>query len=151
MLTFIKRLASISDISVAREAVVPLFILSLTAEERSRSRHRIQTPEGQGVLLRLPRGTVLQHGDFLQAETGEVIRVAAKPESVFTVRGKQPLELLRAAYHLGNRHISLEITPNYLRLSPDPVLKKLLEQLEVEIIEEILPFQPEIGIYGHNH
>jgi urease accessory protein len=58
---------------------------------------------------------------------------------------------LKAAYHLGNRHVAVEITPTYLRLSPDPVLQTMLEQLGVEIKEEISPFQPEAGAYGHNH
>jgi len=128
---------------------VSILTLSLTAEERTRTRHRFESSDGQVLLFRLPRGTVLQHGNILEAETGELIKITAKPEPVLTITASTPLMLLKAAYHLGNRHIALEITPNYLRLSSDLVLKKMLEQLGVEIQEEILPFQPEIGAYSH--
>ncbi|MCP2732339.1 urease accessory protein UreE, partial [Limnofasciculus baicalensis] len=125
---------------------------SLTASERTRTRHRFDTPDGESLYLRLPRGTILQDGDLLRSQIGDVvIRIAAKPEDVLTVTTQKPLDLLRAAYHLGNRHVPLEITPNYLRLSPDPVLEAMLEQLGLNVKSEILPFHPEIGAYGHNH
>lgn len=128
------------------------FTLSLTAEERTRSRHYFETSEGQGVHLRLPRGTVLHHGDLLRAEAvGPLVRVEAKPEPVLTVRASYPLALLRAAYHLGNRHVPLEVTETYLRLAPDSVLETLLEQMGLEVIEEVLPFQPEAGAYTDSH
>ncbi len=151
MLTFTKRLSQATDIPVGSRHVLPILTLSLTAEERTRSRHRFETPEGKALFLRLPRGTVLQDGDLLQSETGDAIAIVAKPEPVLSVTAKNPLDLLRAAYHLGNRHIPLEIASTYLRLSPDPVLKGMLEQLGVEVHEEVLPFQPEIGAYGHRH
>ena len=104
------------------------------------------------MFLRLPRGTVLRDSDILQSETGSsLVRVSAKPEPVLTVTAQTPLDLLRAAYHLGNRHVPVEITPIYLRLSPDPVLRTMLEQLGMEVQEAVLPFQPEIGAYGHTH
>jgi urease accessory protein len=128
------------------------FTLALTAEERKRSRHRFETENGKVVFLRLPRGTVLQDGDILQDETHDVsVRITAKPESVMTVSAHSPLDLLRAAYHLGNRHVPCEITTTHLRLSPDPVLCSMLEQLGLEVKEEFLPFQPETGAYGHGH
>ncbi|HIK06517.1 MAG TPA: urease accessory protein UreE [Trichormus sp. M33_DOE_039] len=145
MLTLTQRKPPNSETTVA-------FTLALTAEERTRSRHRFETEDGQVAFLRLPRGTVLWDGDILQDETNSsLIRITAKPEPVFTVIGATPLLLMRAAYHLGNRHVSVEITPNYLRLSPDPVLRTLLEQMGLEITEEIVPFQPELGAYGHHH
>ncbi len=126
--------------------------LSLTAEERTRSRHHFETTDGQPIYLQLPRGTVLRDGDLLQSETdGVVVRVIAKPEPVFTVTADNFLELLKAAYHLGNRHVPLEITPTYLRLAPDPVLRDMLEHRGMHIVEEIQPFQPEVGAYGHGH
>jgi urease accessory protein len=126
--------------------------LSLTAQERTRSRHRLQMEDGQVVFLRLPRGTVLRDGDILLDETtGSLVRITAKPEPVLTVVAKTTVDLLKAAYHLGNRHVAVEITPTYLRLSPDPVLQAMLEQLGVETKEEISPFQPETGAYGHHH
>lgn len=146
MLTFTQRLSEVDvDITVS-------FILSLTAFERTRTRHRFETPDGQSLYLRLPRGTVLHDGDLLQSEQDNVvIRIAAKPEPVLTVTSQTNLDLLRASYHLGNRHVPLEVTASYLRLSPDPVLQTMLEQLGLEVKEEVVPFQPEIGAYGHNH
>ena len=127
--------------------------LPLNAEERTRSRHRFETADGKIFILNLPRGTIVCDGDFLQADTGEIVRISAKPEPVLTVRANTPLILLKAAYHLGNRHVALEIRETYLRFSPDPVLRSLLEQLssDLEIEEEITPFYPEIGAYHRHH
>jgi urease accessory protein len=126
--------------------------LPLTAEERTRSRHHFETADGQWVYLQLPRGTILQNGDLLQSTDGAILRVIAKPEPVLTVTAHTPLDLLQAAYHLGNRHVSLEITPTYLRLAPDPVLRDLLVHRGLHLTEEIQPFQPETGAYGqHQH
>ncbi|WP_299487589.1 urease accessory protein UreE [Acaryochloris sp. IP29b_bin.137] len=128
--------------------------LALTAEERTRSRHKFQIPEGQTVFLRLARGTVLYDGDLLRSESDTVLRIVAKPEPVFTVQAPTPLDLLRGAYHLGNRHVPLEITPTCLRLAPDSVLQNMLEQLGMDVTEELHPFQPEAGAYGqqgHHH
>jgi len=126
------------------------FTLALTAEERTRSRRRYELAE-QSLVLNLPRGTVLQDGDLLQSDTDDsLVRIVAKAEPVITVTAQTALDLLRAAYHLGNRHVPLEIAPSYLRLSPDPVLQSLLEQLGLQVTESILPFQPEAGAYGHH-
>jgi urease accessory protein len=132
--------------------------LPLTAEERRRSRKQFLTAEGIEVRLHLARGTVLQHGDLLASKidanaTRQLVRVVAKPESVITVTAHTSLELLRAAYHLGNRHIPLEITLDYLRLEPDSVLADMLHRMGLNVTEEILPFQPEAGAYAshHNH
>lgn len=145
MLTFTQRLSADVNIPVS-------FSLALTAEERTRTRHRFEVPEGQVIYLRLPRGTVLHNGDLLKSEGGDVVvRIVAKPEPVITVTSQTPVDLLRASYHLGNRHVPLEVAPHYLRLSPDPVLQAMLEQLGVAVKEEVLPFQPERGAYGHHH
>lgn len=125
-------------------------VLSLTAEERSRSRHPFETDDGKAVYLHLPRGTTLREGDWLQAESGELAQVRAKPEPVLTITAERAIDLLQAAYHLGNRHVSLEITETYLRLSPDSVLQDLLNHRGLTVIEEIAPFQPETGAYGHH-
>jgi urease accessory protein len=128
------------------------FIIPLTAEQRNRSRQTIELSSTQKIYLRLPRGTVLEDGDLLQSETQEnIAQIIAKPEPVITVKAKTELDLIRAAYHLGNRHVPLEITANYLRLSSDSVLESMLVKLGLEIIEEIAPFDPEKGAYGHHH
>lgn len=126
--------------------------LSLTAEERTRSRHRYTVDDGTEVYLELPRGTVLKGGDYLGAEDhAQVLQVLAKPEAVMTVKAQTGFDLLRAAYHLGNRHVPLEVAADYLRLSPDPVLAHMLEHLGLQVISETLPFEPESGAYGHAH
>ena len=129
--------------------------LSLTADERTRSRFRYDLPDGTIVHLQLPRGTVLQDGDRLRSDTGETWRITAQPETVLTVTAATTLELLLATYHLANRHVPLEVTAEYLRLAPDSVLKAMLvEQLHVQVVEEIAPFCPQAGAYqahGHSH
>lgn len=148
-LVFIRRLFKTEK----READL---MLALTAEERMRSRHKFQTSEGQTVFLQLDRGTVLYDGDLLQSDSDTVLRIVAKPEPVLTVQAATSLDLLRSAYHLGNRHVPLEITPTCLRLAPDSVLRNMLEQLGMDVAEEMHPFQPEAGAYGsqgnhHSH
>jgi urease accessory protein len=126
--------------------------LPLTAEERTRSQYRFQTTNGENLHLRLPRGTVLKDKDLLTTEQADfVVKVVAKPEAVYTVLTNNSLLLLKAAYHLGNRHIALEVNPNYLRLLPDPVLKKMLESMGLQVREEVMVFYPEIGAYVHHH
>lgn len=145
MLTFTKHLPGNPD------AVVN-FCLPMTADDRTRSRHRFETDAGELLHLRLPRGTVLRDRDLLQSEDGScLVLVSAKPESVLTARASTGLLLMRAAYHLGNRHVALEVADNYLRLSPDSVLQGMLEKLGLEVIEEIVPFQPDMGAYAHSH
>lgn len=125
--------------------------LALTAQERTRSRHRFTTVEGEIVYLNLPRGTVLQDGDLLHDDSKTtLVRVCAQLEPVMTVNTTNSLELLKAAYHLGNRHVPVEISEHYLRLAPDSVLQKMLEQLNFEVISEIMPFNPEQGAYKHH-
>jgi len=145
MLTFTQLNPPNSDAKVS-------ITLSLTAEERTRSRHKFILADGQEVFLRLSRGTVLNNGDILTDETQSIyMGIIAKSETVLTAYAEIPL-LLRAAYHLGNRHVPVEITPTYLRLSPDTVLAAMLTQLGLEIKEEVVPFQPELGAYGnHSH
>ena len=129
-----------------------LLTLALIAEDRTRSRHRFMTVEGEEINLQLQRGTVLREGDILADEHNLAIaKVIAKPEPVITVTAKHPLEFLRAAYHLGNRHIALEVTETYLRLTPDSVLENMVLQMGLTVVHETQPFQPESGAYHHHH
>jgi urease accessory protein len=128
------------------------FTLALTAEARTKTRQRLEIAEEKWVGLRLPRGTVLKDGDLLLSEEDKVVvRIVAQPEPVMTVRGETQLDLLKAAYHLGNRHVPIEITPEYLRLTPDSVLHSLLIRMGLQVTEEIAPFYPETGAYSHSH
>ncbi|MFN4195618.1 MAG: urease accessory protein UreE [Thermosynechococcus sp.] len=125
--------------------------LSLTAEERCRSRLHCHSDEGESLYLKLPRGITLQPGDRLQNEEGTVmVMVQAKAEPTLKVMAATPLGLLQAAYHLGNRHVPLEIHTDYLRLGADPVLQTLLEQRGLKVTFEVAPFCPERGAY-HAH
>lgn len=131
--------------------------LSLTAEERSRSRHPHITESGREVYLQLKRGTNLRHGDRLQAADDNldlIVEIIAKPERVMVVTAVAPLDLLQATYHLGNRHVPLEITDDRLYLLPDPVLQDLLHQRGLNVAIADRPFQPQAGAYDatpHHH
>ncbi|OYT97348.1 MAG: urease accessory protein UreE [Pseudomonas sp. PGPPP3] len=126
--------------------------LLLNFEARSKSRLRCFTTTGEDVGLFLERGQpALQQGDCLQALDGRVVRVCARPEALLHVTCANAFELTRAAYHLGNRHVALQLGDGWLRLPDDYVLKAMLEQLGacVELIEA--PYQPEQGAYGGGH
>lgn len=127
------------------------FNLALTAEQRSKTRQYVENVNEETIYLRLPRGTTLKEGDLLKSETGELFgQVIAKPEPVITVTAQNSLDLIKAAYHLGNRHVPLEISQKYLRFSPDPVLSSMLLKIGLTLQEEITPFYPEQGAYGHH-
>jgi urease accessory protein len=126
--------------------------LELTAEERFKSRFPFTTAAGQEVYVQLERGTVLHNGDRLQSADGDlVVSIVSRPESLLAVSSENPLKLLQAAYHLGNRHVALEMENNHLYLQVDPVLREMLEHrgLNVQVIDR--PFDPEPGAYEHHH
>lgn len=131
----------------------PAWVLSLTAEERTRLRGRCRTRCGRELVLQLPRGRALEPGEWLAEQPGEaaVVQVQAAPEALLQVRSGDSLALLEAAYHLGNRHVALEIHPGELRLLQDPVLAHLLEHRGLQVVPLQAPFQPESGAYGPAH
>jgi urease accessory protein len=129
--------------------------LELPFELRSRSRFRARLGSGEEVGVVLPRGAILRGGDRLLADDGRVVEVAAAKESVSIVRSMDPQQLARAAYHLGNRHVALQIGAGWLRYVHDHVLDAMLVQLGLQVISEHAPFEPEGGAYhgehGHEH
>jgi urease accessory protein len=128
--------------------------LALTAHDRTRSRHRFVAIDGTPIQLNLPRGSLVRGNTLLASADGLRVRVVAKPEPVLRVTADSPLALTRAAYHLGNRHVPLEITPDSLTLEPDAVLEAMLLQLGGLTVESLVrPFEPEAGAYhgGHAH
>lgn len=125
--------------------------LTLPFELRQKSRLRARLDSGEEVGLFLPRGTVLRHGDRLRATSGLVIEVHAAPETVSTARADDPLLLARAAYHLGNRHVALQLGSGWLRYPHDHVLDGMVRELGLDVICERLPFEPEAGVYGGGH
>lgn len=126
--------------------------LLLTYEARSKSRLRCFTVAGEDVGLFLERGQPpLRDGDCLLAGDGRVVRVRARPEALLHVTCANAFELTRAAYHLGNRHVALQIGDGWLRLLDDYVLKAMLEQLGATVTAVEAGFQPEHGAYGGGH
>jgi len=131
--------------------------LVLPFELRSRSRFRAQLVGGEEVGVILARGRILRGGDLLLAADGRVIEVGAAEETVSTVHSAEPRSLARAAYHLGNRHVALQIGAGWLRYSHDHVLDEMLRGLGLSVMVEQAPFEPEAGAYhadgdgGHGH
>ncbi len=121
--------------------------LRLPFGERSKSRLRAVLDNGEEAGLFLERGSVLRHGDLLLADDGRVIEVEAAPETVSTVHTGDAITLARASYHLGNRHVALQIGAGWLRYQHDHVLDDMLRGfgLEVQVGQE--PFEPEGGAY----
>lgn len=126
--------------------------LELTYDARSKSRLRCFSRDGEEVGLFLERGQAPLHdGECLQAEDGRRVRVVARPEQLLHVTCADAFELTRAAYHLGNRHVALQIGDGWLRLLDDYVLKDMLLQLGARVDAVEAPFQPEHGAYGGGH
>jgi len=145
------RIDKYANREIAEAELANLRKLVLPFDLRQKSRLRAALDNGAEAALFLPRGTVLRNGDLLEARDGSLIRVVAAPENVLYVTADKPHALMRAAYHLGNRHIPVELGENFLKLETDPVLKELLLQLGVTLREDYLPFQPETGAYGGGH
>ncbi len=126
--------------------------LTLPFEARQRSRQRVRLSSGEEALLVLPRGTVLRGGDTLALSDGRRAVVEAEPETVSTVRARDARRLARAAYHLGNRHVALEVGDDFVRYLHDHVLDGLVRELGLTVRVEEAPFEPEGGAYArHSH
>jgi urease accessory protein len=124
--------------------------IDLPFETRQRSRFKADLAGGQRVQVFLPRGTVLRDGALLRATSGTLIAVRAADEDVSTVSGSDAT-LTRVAYHLGNRHVRLQVGRGFLRYQHDRVLDDMVSRLGGTITVEAAPFEPEAGAYGHSH
>jgi urease accessory protein len=124
--------------------------LILPFDLRQRSRLRAQLDSGEEVGLVLERGTLLRGGDRLLAEDGRVVVVEAAAEQVSVVTAGDPAQLARAAYHLGNRHVSLQVGAGWLRYLHDHVLDAMVRGLGLAVHAAELPFEPEAGAYAHS-
>ncbi len=125
--------------------------LVLDFDARTKSRLRTRLASGEEVGLFLPRGTILRGGDKLQAQDGRVVEVVSAPEALVEARCANALELTRAAYHLGNRHVAVQVCEGALRIQQDHVLEHMLEGLGVQLTKLDAPFEPEAGAYAHGH
>ena len=127
--------------------------LVLPFELRCKSRLRTRLASGEETGLFLPPGTVLRGGTLLRANDGRIVQVQAAGEPLLEARCADPRLLARAAFHLGNRHVAVEVGTGWLRLEPDSVLADMLRGLGLSLTEVTAPFEPEAGAYapGHQH
>lgn len=137
---------------LAPDSTTPDDVVTLPYETRQKSRLLSQTEGGTKIGIFLPRGQMLSHGLVLKGHDDYRVRVNAAPEPLSVVRTYDALQFARACYHLGNRHVALQILPGELRFLTDHVLDQMLQGLGLEISHESLPFEPEQGAYhGHGH
>ena len=133
--------------------------VTLDWDLRQKSRFEATDSLGRSVGVFLPRGNVVRGGDVLVAEDGSLIHVQAAPQAVLRITActahGSPFDLTRAAYHLGNRHVPIELRPDYLQIEPDHVLADMLRAMHLIVNPVDAPFEPESGAYashgGHSH
>lgn len=125
--------------------------LALPFELRERSRLRTKLESGEAVALLLPRGEILRGGDVLVSEDGRAVEVVAAPEQVVHIECNDAAALTRAAYHLGNRHVPVQVGNGFLRIGADHVLEDMLRGLGARLTAMRAPFEPEAGAYGGGH
>ena len=135
-----------------RRGEVPLYgRLPLPFDRRQKSRQRATLESGEEVAILLARGEVMRGGDLVVAAGGQVIEVVAERESLIHVQCGEATELARIAFHLGNRHVPVQVGDGWLRFTADAVLVKMVEGLggKASMIEA--PFEPETGAYAPHH
>lgn len=146
--------AGLAPVLLKRAATV-----ELDWDVRQKSRFDATDSQGRQLGVFLPRGTVVRGGDVLVAEDGSLVRVLAAPQDVLkithcTAHGT-PFDLIRAAYHLGNRHVPIELKPDHLKIEPDHVLADMLRAMHLIVTPVAEAFEPEGGAYGaqghHGH
>ena len=133
--------------------------VELDWDQRQKSRFAATDSAGRELAVFLPRGTVVRGGDVLVAEDGSLVRVTAAAQSVLRIthctEHGTAFDLTRAAYHLGNRHVPIELRTEYLQIEPDHVLADMLRAMHLIVQELQAPFEPEGGAYashgGHGH
>ena len=129
-------------------------VLKLPFEDRQKARLKARLENGDSIGLKLPRGTVLRGGDLVRSAQGNLCRVEAVAEQVSTVRSEDKQTLARVAYHLGNRHVWVQVGNGWLRYLHDHVLDQMVRGLGVTTTSEKAPFEPEGGAYSagsHSH
>jgi urease accessory protein len=124
--------------------------ITLAYVDRHRRRIRLVADSGEAYLLDLPRAHHLLDGDGLELDCGGYLRVRAAPEEIFEIEAAEQADLLRVAWHLGNRHLPLQVAGVRLRIRPDHVIAEMLVGLGARITRLEAPFDPETGAY-HQH
>jgi len=125
-------------------------VLSLPFHIRQKSRFRATLTDGTQVAVIVERGSVLRHGDRLAGNCERIVAIEAQPELVSDASHEDPRLLARAAYHLGNRHVPVQVLAHALRYLHDHVLDGMCEQLGLHIAAREAQFEPEVGAY-HTH
>jgi urease accessory protein len=145
--------AGLAPVLIKRAATV-----ELDWDVRQKSRFDATDSQGRTLGIFLPRGTAVRGGDVLVAADGSLIRVIAAPQSVLRItpcpQHGSPFDLVRAAYHLGNRHVQIELKSDHLKIEPDHVLADMLRAMHLIVHEATEGFEPEGGAYaagGHGH
>ena len=147
------------------QGLAPVLLKRATTVEldwdvRQKSRFAATDSAGRELGIFLPRGTLVRGGDVLVAEDGSMVRVIAALQPVLVITHCKnhgtPFDLTRAAYHLGNRHVPIELQPDHLKIEPDHVLADMLRAMHLIVTEQNLAFEPEGGAYaaghgGHSH
>jgi urease accessory protein len=123
----------------------------LAFDQRQKSRGLARLESGEEIAVALPRGTVMRGGDLVVASDGRVFEIVAPPEPLLHVSCDSPVALARAAYHLGNRHVPVQVGDGWLRLAADHVLEEMLRGLDASVVTIEAPFEPEAGAYGAHH
>ena len=126
--------------------------VELDWDVRQKSRFAATDNQGRELAIFLPRGQAVRGGDVLVGEDGSLVRVIAAPQAVLRISAcaehGSPFDLMRAAYHLGNRHVPIELQPDHLKIEPDHVLADMLRSMHMTVVAAELPFEPEGGAYG---
>ena len=137
---------------LARVLIQRASTLTLDWDTRQKSRFDATDNTGRTLGVFLPRGAVVRGGDVLVAEDGSLVRVEAAPQAVLRITAcaehGSPFDLTRAAYHLGNRHVPIELQPDHLKIEPDHVLADMLRAMHMTVVAVSEPFEPENGAYG---
>jgi urease accessory protein len=128
---------------------LPTAAATLTLDDRRRSRLRFLLDDGREAALFLPRGSTLRDGDRLRGDNGEIVLVRAAPELLSVARATDPHLLLRGAYHLGNRHVPVQLGDGWLAFEHDHVLDDMVRGLGLELESRRAPFEPEAGAFRH--
>ena len=154
---------TVSKLLPQGQGLAPVLLKRATTVEldwdvRQKSRFAATDSSGRELGIFLPRGTLVRGGDVLVAEDGSMISVIAAPQAVLRITAcaehGSPFDLTRAAYHLGNRHVPIELKPDHLKIEPDHVLADMLRAMHLTVVAQQDSFEPEGGAYsagGHHH
>jgi len=123
----------------------------LTFEARSKSRLLLRLDGGEQAGLIVERGRLLRGGDRVWTQDGREVEILAAEESLHDAYSEDPMLIAKAAYHLGNRHVAVQVMMNRLRFLHDRVLADMVSRLGLQITALSAPFEPESGAYGHQH